>query len=57
MSIVSIRGERPPCTHRTAPVSLLLEPLADEVAPVPAGPVREGAGAMGDEFGCEALLD
>ena len=46
-----------------APVSFLVDPLAEDVAPVPATPAREGVGgAMGEEeagleFACEAALD
>ena len=62
MSTESTRGDRPPCTHRMAPVSFRAEPLAEEVAPVPAGPTRPGVGATGDEepmfaLTCDAALD
>ena len=40
--MLSISGDRPPWTHRTAPPGFDAEPLLDEVAPVPAGPVFEG---------------
>ena len=45
-----------------APVSFRAEPLAEEVAPVPAGPTRPGVGATGDEepmfaLTCDAALD
>lgn len=51
---MSIRGESPPWTHNIAPVSFLLLPFADDVAPVPAAPAREGVGAIGeDEAGLE----
>jgi hypothetical protein len=45
-----------------APVSFLLEPFAEDVAPVPAGPTRDGDGATGDDepmfaLACEATLD
>ena len=42
--MLSINGERPPCTHKMAPVSLRLEPLAEEDAPVPGAPTFVGVG-------------
>ena len=47
LSTVSIRGERPPWTQRTAPPGLELVPPLKLDAPVPGAPVREGA----EDFG------
>ena len=46
---MSMSGDRPPCTQSTAPVSLPLLPFAEDVAPVPAAPVRDGVGAIGED--------
>ena len=52
MSTVSTSGERPPCTHSTAPEELLLPrlPLLEPEAEEPGGPVRVGAAAAADDL-------
>lgn len=57
LSTESTRGERPPCTQRIAPVSFRRDPFAEDVAPVPAGPTRDGEGATGDDEPMFALSD
>lgn len=55
LSIESMRGLRPPWTQRTEPEGLEEEPLLEDVAPVPAGPVRVW-GLCGLEEGMESLF-
>jgi hypothetical protein len=51
--MVSMSGDRPPCTQNTAPDSVDFDPPDVLDAPVPGGPVRtgevEGVPASGEE--------
>lgn len=55
LSIVSIKGLRPPCTHSTAPLSPPREPPLDPDALVPAGPVFMGVANGAGELESNAL--
>lgn len=48
---MSIRGERPPWTQRTAEEVLRRDPPEDEVAEVPGAPRRDGVEGIGEDEG------